>query len=297
MKTKLSIAIAALLLSTTGSVVAAPVSNMSINVGSNGYEFATAPFATANDANFTTALFSEFGFTQILATSVYDISDGSILGSFYDTNIASELTAAGVPASGLAMDGLTTVNLAMPAANGSQTNIDALSPIVPPLNTTPDSEGYDATWDLKVLYHFDGTLDGTTGPSFTGGYFDLYFDDYLNNANDRKVIRASVTGSTITAANLDIFFNITFAETGFLFINGIDVASLIASGDFATLHLDTNVNPPIPAANQLLVVGTNAIRQTTLDGSISGNVPEPASLALLGMGLLGFGASRRRKQA
>ena len=123
----------------------------------------------------------------------------------------------------------------------------------------------------------------------------------FNDANDRHVLTLSLTGSSIEAANLNLFFDITFAEAGFLWIdNGsgtfIDAESVIASGEYAQVVLDTNVNPPIPTPDKLLLVGNNAIRQTTLDGSITASIPEPASLTMLGLGLLGLAAAGRRQR-
>ena len=58
--------------------------------------------------------FEEFGFSQLLGTSIYDLTDGNgIFGDFYDTNITSELLGAGITdgINGTALDGLTNVTL------------------------------------------------------------------------------------------------------------------------------------------------------------------------------------------
>lgn len=263
------------------------------NLGGNLHD--SSRFIGTADANSTTATFNEFGFSQILATSLYDMTDGTPLGSFYDTNIPAELTAAGIPASGTALDGITTVSLVMPDCPLGQCDIDALSPLVPPLAT--DNEGFIQTWDLQVAYHFDGTLDAA-GPTYTGGTFDIYFNSLIDDTYDGLVISGVLTGSTLNAANLDLFFDITYALDDFLYIDSgssfLDAADVIANGYVPTMVLDTNVNPPVPTADQLLLVGTNAVRQTTLDGSITAQVPVPGTLALLGLGLLGASVRRRR---
>lgn len=278
--------------------------------GGAGYDV-TIPMVRTADANTTTGVFNEFGFNQLLATSIYDFSDGSIFGTFYDSNVSSELSAAGIPASGTAMDGSTSISLVMPNCPAGQCDINSLNPLVPPLGS--DNEGFLTTWDLQVVYHFDGVLTAG-GPTYTGGYFEVYFNSILDDVwsggsagvgnrigiagPQDLVIKGDLTGSTIQAANLDLFFDITYAKTGFLYIKN-DATGLYRDAALggATLQLDTNVNPPIPEAKQLLLVGTNAIRQTTLDGSVTGHIPEPATIAMMGLGLLGLGAaSRRRKQ-
>lgn len=268
--------------------------------GGNTYD--TGRSIGTADAGSVTGSFTEFGFNQLLATSVYDYSDNSVFGKFYDTNISTELAYANVPASGTALDGTSTVSLVVPNCPAGQCDIDGLSPLVPPLGS--DNEGFLQTWDLQVKYHFDGVL-GAGGPSYNAGSFDIFFRDIATDAST-LAISGKLTGSSINFANLDLFFDVTYAASGFLQIwNGssfVDAAAAIANGAVPKLALDTNVNPPIPTPDQLLLVtddggNVNAIRQSTLDGSVTGTIPEPGSIALFGLGLAGLGLMQRRRKA
>lgn len=281
-----------------GAVVSTPsfANNMYINLPSNNYD---AVGGSYTDSNTQTGVFNEFGFSQLLATSVYDLSDALVTGNFYDTNIPSELASLGIPRSGTAMDGSTFVSLALPASGNI--DLDALSPLAPPLGS--DNEGFLNSWELKIAYRFNGTL-GSGGPSYTGGTFEVWFDDLSDDSNDRKVLGGTLMGSSISLANLNLFFDITFAESNFLFIEQggsfIDASDLIGIVNPNEFVLDTNVVPPIPTLNQLLsftdLEGNRvAVRQTRLDGSITSQIPEPGTIALLGLGLFGLGMARRRR--
>ncbi|MFN2349120.1 MAG: PEP-CTERM sorting domain-containing protein, partial [Thioalkalivibrio sp.] len=177
------------------------------------------------------------------------------------------------------------------------------------------------TWGLTYDYVIEGATTAT-GVQFDSGFFDVFYE----NGTDRiQVLRLNVTGSDLEAANLDIFGNITydfngdgtddaagnpFVQNFFVdFESGMTFYELwetgFAVGDLMSVRwiLDTNINPPLPTANQLVEYdfdgGTSLIRQTTLDGSVAFQVPEPWTLGLFGAGLLalGFAARRRRDQA
>ncbi|MGQ8364382.1 PEP-CTERM sorting domain-containing protein [Glaciecola sp. 1036] len=287
----------------------AMASNVYINLANNSYD--TNRFIGSADADTATGQFTELGFSQLWATSIYDLNpDMSLAGTVTDTNITADLAAAGIPGGPYnSIDGSTSSSLVSPDCALGQCDIDALSPLVPPLGT--DNEGFLQTWDIQVEYSLTANLT-PAGPQYYTGYIEFFFNDLLNDANDRSIMLAEVTGSSIEAANLNIFFDIVSAELGFFFVeddygNFQDAGQLaldaVTSDDYAKLNLDTNVDPDgdtpvIPTASDLFVTSSGqAARQSGLDGSIAASlVPEPSMLALLGLSIIGFGvASRRRK--
>lgn len=137
------------------------------------------------------------------------------------------------------------------------------------------------------------------GAQINSGSIDIFYQDGGTNA-----LVAQLTGLSGSATIGDVVINgnvdfsgvaaadIALAQSLFFFANGDSWYDVwLADGNMAiSSRLDSNIDQLLVQAGN---PGFDFLRETDLDGSIRFDVPVPAPLALLGLGLLGLGFARR----
>lgn len=292
------------------------------------FQIETGDDATGNGST-STGLINELGYSGTLATSIY-FGDPAVAGTtVVDTNMETVMDSFGFATGNQTTIGGSTVNFSYPL-DPSQKNIASLNPLNDAAANNGFTEGTQVAygtsapnegvfWGLTYDYRVEGQTTGT-GIEYNSGYFDLFYED---GTAREQVLRLNVTGSNLQQSNLDVFGQVSFDfnndgtddAAGNSFVQNFfynperdrtfyDIWSDTDAG-LSTLAvnwiLDTNVNPPVPDEDQLVALTndddeTFLFRQTTLDGSVTFEVPEPLTLSLFGLGLVGLAFTLRRRR-
>ncbi|HEY1396032.1 PEP-CTERM sorting domain-containing protein [Roseateles sp.] len=284
-----------------------------------GQDFVPEPNGSTN-----TTTFDQLGYSGTLATSIYLGSPATPGTTVIDTNIPSVMNFYGFSAGTHTTLSGGSASFNYPNAP-AQTNIDSLNNPTNPsdLNGFVGGVGFPAygfgnvgglggAWGLTYSYQIVGKTVDSNGDgvsdyvAYTGGVFSVFYQSAATDPNNGKeVLRLIVTGSQIELTNLNVEGYVDYSYAGGdtfvqnFFNSGEGLGSLYSNWLNNSISvswvLDTNVDPPIPTPAQLYNSGAALIRQSTLDGSLVINVPEPGTLALVGLALAGVGFAQRRR--
>jgi len=186
----------------------------------------------------------------------------------------------------------------------------------------PSNNGINGSWGLTFqIEDLMGTINGDGAGQYldyTSGTISFYyFDSSMAATTDFiELFTIDITSSGLTASGSFVRGNLTDFGTDLVGLGGDavlagNVFNLQQGGfkDYAESTPDADLairslidyNTEDLEDSDITFLGFDADLHAVValaglhDGSVSFNVPEPTSLAILGLGLLGFAGSRRRK--